>query len=91
LADGDAVGFADADGFALGEADGFAPTLGDVEGLDDGLAPAGALPEGVGFGVEAGASARGRDELFGRTAKKRGGRLKVGTSSQNGACGSSEK
>jgi hypothetical protein len=51
-----------------------------------------ALVEGLGVGDWLGASATiGRAELLGRAAKKRGGRLKVGTSSQNGACGSSEK
>jgi hypothetical protein len=89
LADGDALGLADPDGLALGDADGVALPLGAAEALDDGLALDEVLLDGV--GVECGASATGRDELFGRTAKNLGGRLKVGTSSQKGACGSSEK
>jgi len=84
LADGDALGLAEPDGFALGDAEGFVLPLGD--GVLAGL-----LPDGAGVGVERGASASGRAELFGRAAKNRGGRLKVGTSSQKGACGSSEK
>jgi hypothetical protein len=81
---GDALGLADPDGFTLGDAEGFVLPLGD--GVLAGL-----LPDGAGVGVERGASASGRAELFGRAAKNRGGRLKVGTSSQKGACGSSEK
>jgi hypothetical protein len=66
----------------------------------DALGVIGALPEGValalgtvvskGAGEAVGPSATGR-EPFGRLAKKRGGRLKVGTSSQKGARGSSAK
>jgi hypothetical protein len=89
LADGDALGLADPDGLALGDAEGIALPLGDAEALA--LALADVLLEGAGVGVERGASASGRAELFGRAAKNRGGRLKVGTSSQKGACGSSEK
>ena len=87
LADGEALGLADPDGLALGDAEGFALPLGDAEAL----ALADVLPDGAGVGVERGASASGRAELFGRAAKNRGGRLKVGTSNQKGACGSSEK
>jgi hypothetical protein len=61
--------------------------------LGDGVAVVTADPEGVALGevdVPTGPSATGRG-LFGRAAKNRGGRLKVGTSSQKGACGSSEK
>jgi hypothetical protein len=91
LADGDALGLADPEGLALGDADGLAPPLGDVEALDDGLALGGVLPDGVEEGVLVGASATGRAELFGLAAKNLGGRLNVGTSSQKGAWGSSEK
>jgi hypothetical protein len=85
LADGDALGLADPEGLALGDADGLAPPL------DDGLALGGVLPDGVEEGVLVGASATGRAELFGLAAKNLGGRLNVGTSSQKGAWGSSEK
>jgi hypothetical protein len=73
----------------VGPADGVA--LGEVEALDDGVAlvVGAALLDGVAEAV--GPSAIGRGELFGREAKKRGGRLKVGTSSQNGARGSSAR
>jgi hypothetical protein len=89
LADGEALGLADPDGEALGLADVDGLPLGDpdVLGLGD------VLPlVGLGVGDADGRNAiSGGRVVFGRAAKKRGGRLKVGTSSQNGACGSSAK
>jgi hypothetical protein len=81
----EAVGVGPADGVGVGDALELAD--GDAVGLAD--------PEGVPVGeLEAlvvGASATGLGELLGRAAKNRGGRLKVGTSNQKGARGSSEK
>jgi len=79
---GEALGCADGDAVGLADPDGVA--LGEVEALDEGEA----LPDGAGDWVGPRATGRGAP---GRAAKKRGGRLNVGTSSQNGACGSSAK
>jgi hypothetical protein len=63
-----------------------------AEGEAAGLAGAEALVETLGVGEGEGRNAiSGRALLFGLAAKNRGGRLKVGTSSQKGACGSSAK
>jgi hypothetical protein len=84
------VGLADADGLAVGEAEPVGLAVG--EAPDDGLTLADelALTDGVADWLGARATI-GREVLFGRAAKNRGGRLKVGTRSQKGACGSSEK
>jgi hypothetical protein len=91
---GEALGLAEGDalGLALGEAEPLGLAVG--EAPDDGLALAEvlALPDGEAVADGLGARATiGRAELFGRAAKNRGGKLKVGTKSQKGACGSSEK
>lgn len=66
--------------------------LGLADGEADGLPLGDVLEDGEVVGDWLGASATiGRAELFGRDAKNRGGRLNVGTSSQNGECGSSAK
>jgi hypothetical protein len=74
----------------VGPAVGVGVPLGEGEALDDGVAlvVGAGLSEGAAEAV--GPSATGRGP-FGRAAKKRGGRLNVGTSAQNGECGSSAK
>jgi hypothetical protein len=86
LADGDADGLVVGDAEAVGVAEGETPG----DGLPLADVPEPADGDGVGDGLGARAT-MGRAELFGRAAKNRGGRLKVGTSSQNGECGSSAK
>ena len=87
LADGDAEGLALGEAEPLGLAEGGALALADRLALGDALE----LPDGEGLDERLGAMATSRPVPFGRAAKNRGGRLKVGTSSQNGACGSSAK
>jgi len=84
VGDVEALGLADGDGLAPGEAEPLG--LGDAEPLAEGLI----LGELDGDTVGLSATMGDRD-AFGRAAKNRGGRLKVGTSNQNGACGSSAK
>ena len=87
LAVGDGVGRGVGAGVGAGVGVGPAVELGDA--LADGVASGVAVAPSDGDVV--GRSATGRDELFGRAAKNRGGRLKVGTRAQNGECGSSAK
>jgi len=56
-----------------------------------GAADAVAVVDAAGVFDVTGSRATGRAVVCGRAAKNRGGRLKVGTSSQKGACGSSAK
>jgi len=75
------------EGVGVDEGVGLAPP----DGLTD---PLGVGPDGAGEFWEPladGLKATGGRLAFGLTAKNRGGRLKVGTRSQNGALGSSAK
>jgi hypothetical protein len=101
VADGEGDGEGDADGDGLGEPEGVGVGVGleplgvgvgvgdaDADELADVEDDAGL--EGEPAGVEASATG-GRGVELGRVPKNRGGRLKVGTSSQKGARGSSVK
>jgi hypothetical protein len=87
LAEALAEALADADAEAEAEADAAADA--DAEG--DPVGETDAWLPSVGVAVDCGPRATGLVVGCGLAAKNRGGRLKVGTSSQKGACGSSAK
>ncbi|TMD38909.1 MAG: hypothetical protein E6I88_13675 [Chloroflexi bacterium] len=87
-------------GPAVSEGEGLGPAWGELVELGDGELLGVAESDGLGMAapsVDDGAGTlgpmamSGREELFGRAAKNRDGRLKVGTSSQIGAWASSLK
>jgi hypothetical protein len=96
-APGVGVGVALADGEALADAEADADADADAEADTDADAEGFTLAEGVawlptaGVADDCGPRATGLLVVWGLAAKKRGGRLKVGTRSQKGAWGSSAK